>query len=343
MIKFKLVFLLLIFFVIKSAVFAQVKTDTIYVASWNLENLFDTVDDPEKRDEEFTPEGRKEWTKEKLEVKLENISKVISFMNSGKGPDILGVQEVEHQHLLDTLLSRYFKERNYAIAYAESPDGRGIDNALIYDNDIFDLAGIEKIEVDLKDSRKTRFIFHAELLIGSERLHVFVNHWPSRAGGQAESEPSRILAAKTLRSKIDQLVDEKERSNIIILGDFNDDPNNISISETLSAINYDCNKIKEENTNLYNLSTHIFQKGEGSYLYRGNWNMLDQIIISGAAFAKPGLSYVCNSFEIIKPKFSVTKSGKFRGSSIPTYGGSRYLGGFSDHFSVGAKFVIERK
>ncbi len=340
MIKSKFVYaiVLLIFISLTSC---QSKSDTIYVATWNLENLFDTVDDPNTIDEEFLPDGSKKWTPEKLEVKLENIAKLIKYMNAGKGPDILGVQEVEHEHLLKTLTEKYYNERNYKIAYAESKDGRGIDNGLIYDDDIFDLVNIETIEVPLENSYPTRYILHVELVAGAENLHLYVNHWPSRRGGAEKSEPKRITAAQVLRNSVDKLIEKDGIDNLILIGDFNDEPENESINITLNAIDFECEKQSADNKSLYNLAYKESEKKLGSYFYRGDWDMIDQIIISKDALIKPGLSYVCGSFEIIRPKFAVTERGQYRGAAIPTYGGKNYLGGYSDHFPVGAKFILE--
>ena len=125
--------------ILSSMSYSQNKQDTLYVAAWNIENLFDTIDDPDKRDEDFLPDGKKEWSQEKIDKKIEHLAEVIASMNNGNGPSILGVTEVEHQHLLDTMLVRHFGNKNYEIAYAESPDKRGIDNGLIYDADLFSL------------------------------------------------------------------------------------------------------------------------------------------------------------------------------------------------------------
>ena len=312
----------------------------IYVASWNLENLFDTIDDPEKNDEEFMPDGRRGWTESRLDNKLDSLAKVIQFMNTGKGPDLLGVQEVEHERLLGGLISKFEIEKNYGIVYEESLDRRGIDNGLIYNSDLFEVISQDKIEVKLESGYPTRYILEAELVCRDrDTIIVYVNHWPSRSGGQEKSEPNRIKAAEILRAVIDSVLTENINANIIVLGDFNDEPVDISLAEVLKAEKeIDTNKVLTEN--LYNLSYHLYQKGEGTYLYQGDWNMLDQIIVSGNLLLEGGLNYVTESFEIIKPDYTVTKEGKYEGASIPTYGGRNYLGGFSDHYSVGIKLLI---
>lgn len=335
--------LLLILLITNSYCTSQTKKDTLYFASWNLENLFDNVDDPDKNDEEYTKTGRKEWTDERIDLKLKNLSDVIREMNSKNGPSILGVTEVEHQFLLDSMISRYFSDRNYKTAYAESPDNRGIDNGVIFDADIFSLSKIDTVRVDLASGYPTRYIFQADLLhLNGIILHIFVNHWPSRRGGEEKSEPNRIMAADVLRHRINELYKVDLNSMILIMGDFNDEPSNKSIKENLGANFFNCeNELKGEQ--LYNLSSDLFEKGEGTYLYQGDWNMLDQIIVSSSLLKSDKSKYLCDSFELFKPSFLLTKNGKYKGAATPTFGGSKYLGGFSDHIPVGAKFIFQNK
>jgi len=339
---FRTFYTLLFLSAISFTSYSQNIQDTIYIASWNVENLFDTIDDPEKKDEEFLPESKKEWTNEKVDLKLENLSKVISYMNDGKGPSILGMEEVEHKHLLDTLLTRYFNKRNYEIAYFESLDFRGIDNGLIYDADVFSLSGKEAIEVILESGYPTRYILYTKLEHkNGQFIHCFVNHWPSRRGGEEKSRKNRVKAASVLKIKIDEILTEDENSFIVVMGDFNDEPDNISIVDELKVSSFNCNdSLENDNDELYNLSSILFEEGEGTYLYRGDWNMLDQIIVSKEMLNKNSFQYICNSFEIVKAVFSITKSGKYKGASRPTFGGSKYLAGYSDHFPVGSKFIV---
>ncbi len=324
--------------------------DTICVAFWNLENLFDTVDDPKKNDEEFLPEGRKQWTKEKLHEKLEHLAKVISSMNDNKGPDIMGFCEVEHRALIDSMLSEYIQNKNYKIAYAESPDKRGIDNGMIYDSVKFKLLSIKADTVTLPDKYPTRFILNVNLQYRvKDTLVLFVNHWPSRSGGELKSEPNRISAAETLSGQVKKYFMKNSNANIIIMGDFNDEPGNKSILKTLNAHSFSCKSdtgqsdFKQMNNELYNLAYRLYENDEGSYKYHDDWNMLDQMIVSANLLGNKPLRYLCNSFAIYKPSFMITHSGKYKGTPFPTYGGSRYLGGYSDHFPVTAKFLFDKK
>ncbi len=322
--------------------FSQSLVDTLYIASWNVENLFDNIDDPNKNDEEYTESGRKEWSSKRIDRKMNNLAEVIESMNDGKGPSILGITEVEHKHLLDTLISRHFVDINYKIAYAESPDKRGIDNCIIYDADQFSLERIDTLIVDLASGYPTRYIFQADLMHNNgTKLNVFVNHWPSRRGGEEKSRPNREKAASVLRARIDELFNAVENSFIIVMGDLNDEPNNTSVLNVLNAKFYNCD-LDIDPQSLFNLSSSVFEEGLGTYLYRGDWNMLDQIIVSSDLITSPNFQYVCNSFELFAPKFLLTKSGQYKGAATPTFGGSKYLGGYSDHIPIGAKFIVKK-
>jgi predicted extracellular nuclease len=320
--------------------------DTLYIAHWNLQNLFDTVDDPKKDDEEFLPNSKMNWTEDRLDKKMYNLARVIRSMNNDAGPDLLGVCEVENQGLLDTLINRYLPDLNYKTAYIESPDNRGIDNGLIYKSNEFTVLNLQADTVHLADGWPTRLIFGVNLLMNNkEKITVFVNHWPSRSGGQEKSEPNRIQAAKTLRNDVNSIFKSEPDAKIFIIGDFNDDPVNVSILETLNAHPLKCDSLNidyeiDPNEELFNLSYYSFEKGEGSFKYKDTWNLLDQIIVSGSLITGNEINYICNTFEVYKPEFMVTKSGVYEGTPFPTYGGRKYLGGYSDHFPVIAKFLI---
>ena len=337
--------LLVIIFLFISTCHAQ-EEDTLYVAFWNLQNLFDTVDDPEKNDESFLPDGEMEFTPERLDKQMYNLCRVIRSMNNGMGPDLLGVCEVENQPVLKEMVNKYLNELNYKIAYLESPDNRGIDNGLLYKADKFNLINLQADTVHLSDGWPTRLIFGVNLLNkNDEKITVFVNHWPSRRGGQEESEPNRIAAAKTLSGAVDRIFSVDDAAKIFIIGDLNDEPLNISVLETLNAHPLKCDSLHAEievdaKGKLYNISYSAYEEGLGSYKYKDDWNMLDQIIVSGSLLTTENFYYLCNSFEVYKPHYIVTHSGEYKGAPFPTYGGRRYLGGYSDHYPVIAKFIM---
>lgn len=313
--------------------------EKIYIAFWNLENLFDTKDDPNNYgDDEFLPTSKSEWNEIRFDQKLSNLSKIIRSMNDGNGPDILGVCEVENRYVLEELSSRFLKDLNYEIVHFDSKDPRGIDVGLIYKKNKFKYLNSEPIRVPIQGN--TRDILFSTLIYRSDTLHIFVNHWPSRRTGEKESEPRRIIAATTLRYKVDSLLKSNPKSSIVIMGDFNDMPDNKSLLMTLLAVPLECDNLSPEYTvNLYNTAYKKYSKGMGTFLYQGNFNMLDQIIISKGLLDKNNLDYVCDSFEIISNELNTTRSGKYKGAPFPSFGSGRYLGGYSDHFPVGAKFI----
>lgn len=344
--KVKLLITIILFSFLTICTYSK-DNDTLFVAFWNVENLFDTIDDPEKNDEEWLPESEKEWTEERLEAKMNNLSRIIRSMNDNRGPDILGVCEVENEAVLQRMIDSFLSDMNYAIAYAESPDNRGIDNGLIFRKDLFTLFSVIADTVNLPDLYPTRVILNANLLTNnSDTIMVFVNHWPSRRGGQEESEINRIAAAQILKNRVDYYFSKNPNANIIIMGDFNDDPVNISLTETLGASPLKCDTVNTtieitDSRNLYNLSYQSFEEGFGSYKYRDTWNMLDQIIVSHSLLVNEKFHYICNSFEVYMPEIMLTKSGRFEGTPFPTFGGRNYLGGYSDHFAVISKFYLK--
>ncbi|AFH49241.1 Endonuclease/exonuclease/phosphatase [Ignavibacterium album JCM 16511] len=322
----------------------------ISVAFWNLENLFDAKDDTQKNDEEFLPDGLKQWNDERLDRKFYNLARVIRSMNDGNGPDIFGVCEVEHKYLLDSLISKHLFDKNYISESPESPDERGIQTGIIFRADKFKLLETYTDAVKLEGNIKTRLILGVKLLYkNSETFYVFVNHWPSRRGGESESEIRRIKAAQTLRKRIEQVFNNDKYAKIIIMGDFNDEPINNSILSHLKAKPIICDSAemiekinsRVDNSDLFNLAYHSYSLGEGSYKHQDNWNMLDQIIVSRELIIGKKVRYQCNSFQVYKPEFMITKTGKYQGTPFPTYGGNRYLGGYSDHFPVIAKIILE--
>lgn len=321
---------------------AQIKENgnTFYVASWNVENLFDTFDDPNSNDEDFLPESTKQWTEDRYQQKLINLARVINYMNDGCGPDILGLVEVENINVLKWLVYK-FKDRDYIIAHRDSPDPRGIDAALIFDRNVFGIVDLDTLRVNIPTGKPTRYILHVKLkfLRDNSLVHFFVNHWPSRRGGEVKSEPNRIEAANTLKKELENIFSNDKNSNVIMMGDFNDEPDSKSIIKILNAGDFDCEN-KKHNADLLNLSFKNQQNGEGSYMFGSKWNMLDQMIISPSLNDGTGIDYTCNSFSVIKPEFMVVKEGDRKDGPLPTYSGNRYYGGYSDHFPVGAKFIL---
>lgn len=303
------------------------------VIFYNVENLFDTINDPETNDDEFTPEGSKKWGAIRYKDKLNKLSTVLTSPN-GKNPLFIGLAEIENRFVvLDLIQTGKLSNTKYRIAHFDSPDRRGIDVALAFDLERFFLMHSETIPIVIEgdDDYRTRDILYVKgMLKDSVELHVFVNHWSSRRGGQKESEYKRVLAAKTLKNKSDSLLTINPNANIIFMGDFNDYPNDISITETLAA-----KSIDDSNTDEFsNLLAPQHARGEGTHNYRGKWGALDQIIISPALKARKSLGIKNNKAHILNKDFMLYEHPSGDKTPSKTFGGPNYYGGYSDHLPV---------
>lgn len=317
-------------------------TDNFTIGFYNVENLFDTINNPDKIDEQFLPDSDKKWNTARYEKKINDLGRVISAINANELPEIVGLCEVENKTVLTDLVNcRFLSKGGYGIVHEESPDARGIDVALIYRKSEFNYLShkVYRVYFDFEPETTTRDILYVKgMMSDKEVLHVFVNHWSSRRGGQKESEPKRVQAAKVLRSKVDSIFSKDKKAKIIIIGDFNDQPTNKSIHEILNATN----KLRAKNkTELYNLMFDKSVNGQGTYNYRGDWNMLDNIIVSKSLlYNKKGYMVTPGGGQILKKRWMMydnVKTGQFTPSK--TYGGPNYYGGISDHFPV---YVILR-
>ena len=204
------------------------------VGFYNVENLFDTINDPRIRDEDFTPEGLNKWNTQKYNRKLEMLADVISQVGSTGGPEILGLSEVENRAVVQDLIDMpLLKDKGYEIAHFDSPDNRGVDVALIYVKNVFQLTESHPHPVILPSGYPTRDVLRASGYIDGELFHFLVAHWPSRSGGEAASMPNRMAAAKVMRHVTDSLLAINKEANVVLMGDFNDDPVSKSIKEGL--------------------------------------------------------------------------------------------------------------
>ncbi len=308
------------------------------IGFYNLENLFDTVDDPAINDEEYLPKGGNSWDDKKYQSKITNMSKVIADM--AYGVDILGVSEVENRKVLEDLVtSSKLKIKNYQIIHFDSPDLRGVDVALIYRKSAFTPFVIKKISFkDPEDSNfKTRDILWVKGLYLGDTLHVAVNHWPSRRGGK---ESKRLLAAQILRNAVDSVTLINPNAKIVLMGDFNDDPSNKSIKKILKATSK--NKM-EDSSQLYNASGKTFKNGYGTLYYKGAWNLFDQIIISQSLMIDNSTNYFYtpNSFNIFAADYMRDKKSENKNAPLRTHSRGAYKNGFSDHYPV--FIIIEKK
>jgi predicted extracellular nuclease len=320
--------------------------DSLTIAFWNVENFFDTLNTNGKNDEEFSPASKKHWNTERYQTKVLHLAQVIGDMNNKLGPDILGMAETETKEVVNDLVNSTISNLKYNVVRIQSPDERHISTALIYKSDKFELLNAIGDTVHLDNNHATRLILHVSLLAkNNDTLHIFVNHWPSRLGGQDASEIHRIAAAKTLRASVDALLNSNPSANIVIMGDFNDEPDNNSIKRDLKAEEFICDSA-DFSYSLHNLAWEKKRNGEGTLKYHDQWDLLDQIIVSSADVQSghKSFNYICGSFTIFKPAYMVETAENFVGGPLPTYGGNKYLAGYSDHFPVYAKFLsIERK
>lgn len=304
------------------------------IVSYNVENLFDTIDNPHKNDKDFLPTSPKKWNSTRYEKKINDISKVIYSIDSTSLPILIGLSEVENDVVLKDLSNtERLKKANYGIVWNEGPDIRGIDCAILFDQNRFKLVSSKFIPVFDPDNKrfKTREIVYASGEIGKELFHVFVSHWPSRIGGEKKTEAKRIITAKILRAQIDSIYNEEKAPNIVIMGDFNDEPTDTCIISILGARP---NDQRPDKGSLVNLMYDEQMRGEGSYNYLGNWDMLDNLIVSeNLIYKKKGLKTTLDDGHIFHLPFMEFKNSKGRMSPDRTYGSS-YFGGISDHFPI---------
>lgn len=304
------------------------------VMFYNVENLFDTIDSPDTHDEEFTPEGRKSWTRDRYEKKINDIAKVIDAVGGEAAADIIGLCEVENRRVLDDLVNHdLLKEYSYSVIHHDSPDERGIDVALLFRKSVATKLYVDNIQVDFawdKDDN-TRDILYAKLKLNEGPLHLFVNHWSSRGGGVEYSSPKRIRSAALVREYVDSIQNTEPDADIIVMGDLNDEPHNISVERVLFASGREdyCEDA------LFNLADSPVFEGKGTYHYwrENKWNMLDQIIISRSLLDEYGLKVTENHQGIFKPEWILYENED--GSKVPSKTfGKGYYGGYSDHLPV---------
>lgn len=302
------------------------------VVFYNVENLFDTENDPHTDDDDFTPFGYKSWDEERYEEKLDRIAEAIEMVP--EKPALIGLAEIENRDVLYDLTEQdYLEDLNLGIAHFDSPDRRGIDCALLFDKTVFTPKNKKAIAVRLPGNRHfaTRDILYVEGEMSGKTVHVFVNHWSSRREGTKETEHKRIQAAETLRKEVDRILDNDEKANIIILGDFNDHPTDESLQYVLRAKESGY----EDEGDLINLLFDEHTAGEGTAVHNRDWAVLDQIIISQAIYdGSAGVGVDGKDAEILREnKLIYTyKDGGQKPSS--SYGGRKYYGGYSDHLPV---------
>lgn len=308
---------------------------TSCIAFYNLENLFDTIDAPHVRDEDFLPDGYYGWTNEKYQTKLNNLSKVISILGDTdeiqfNGPTFLGVCEIENEMVLNDLTNtELLKPINYEVVHYNSPDKRGIDVAFLYKKAEFTVLSSKTFElVDKSDpDRKTRDQLLITGIHYGDTLNFIVNHWPSRRAG----DEKRVQAAKLCRSIVDSLLNKNENAKIFVMGDFNDTP----LNKSLNYLSHQSTKKKSKKcTNkLHNEGLKWQNNGLGTIEYKDVWDVFDMILVSpNLMIENSGFQF--KSSEIFDRDFLHQHGGRYDGYPNRTHAGSKYLGGYSDHLPV---------
>jgi predicted extracellular nuclease len=301
---------------------------SLQLAFYNVENLFDTIPSATTKDDDFTPAGKQKWTAERYAKKIADLAAVFDSM---QWPDIIGLAEVENRQVLEDLVHRMPAAQSYEIVHFDSPDDRGIDVAVLYRTDRFRSLGEHTLPVEIATDTaliRSRDVLYAVFAsqISGDTLHLFVNHWPSRVGGKLETAPRRMKAAQVLRGAVEGLWSAMPQAHIVIMGDFNDTPVDESIQYVLSA------KGATPSQLLVNLSEPAARSGLGSYNFRGNWDMLDQVLVSESLLRHAAWGTL--DFEVFQRPFLLFEHERFGLSPNRTYGGPNYYGGFSDHLPV---------
>ena len=340
--KKHLILSLLLTGVIVGSLFSQDNKQEYLVTGigfYNLENLFDTLIDPDPNkilQEDFTPKGQKKWTAEHYQEKLVNMAKVISELGTEVTPDglaVLGVCEVENKSVLEDLIKvKSIKERGYKVVHYDSQDKRGIDVGLLYNPKYFKVISSKNFSLRSVD---TTFYSRDQLLVtgllNGEKVHLIVAHWPSRRGGEKRSKPRRASAAKLGRMIVDSLQANDPNAKVFYMGDLNDDPTDESVKKYLRG------QGKKENMkkgDLFNPWESYYKKGIGTLAYRDTWNLFDQIMVSKSLLGKNYASLKLYKSKIFSKPYLKNTEGRYKGYPFRTYSFGSYIGGYSDHFPV---------
>ena len=347
---FSALWMTLLFVCLPLSIHAQ---ESFRVMFWNVENLFDIHDEKGKSDEEFLPDATRHWTSTRYRDKLKKLAKTIVASGDDRVPDMVGLCEVENDSCLYDLTRRSpLREAGYRYVMTDSPDKRGVDVSLLYQRGSFKLLGKQSIRIPHRQVKRdpTRDILHVSgRILSGDTLDVCVCHFPSRGGGQAQTEPYRLLVARTLRRTVDSLMQVRQHPHLIIMGDFNDYPSDKSIRQVL------CGK-----GDLVNLMEGM---KEGTYRYRGEWGIYDQFLVSRnmltknkIAFTKRKMAKAKNKIakandeyagaylekvQILRHPFLLEEDEKYGGDKpFRTYNGMKYLGGYSDHLPIALHLLI---
>lgn len=336
--------LFLLFILLNSAIYTFAQ-DNFRVVFYNLENLFDTIDNPEKEDDEFLPQSNRRWTQSRYQNKIDNLGRVLALAGEDKTPFLVGLCEIENEKVLEDLIASQSEltQLNYGYIISDCEDRRGINTALLYKKDKLNYIAhhFYRPILPANPEKKTRDILHfSGEFISKDTIDVFVIHFPSRREGKKKTQPDRVAVADLLKDKTDSVIKIRENANILIMGDFNEEPSAVCIHEALNA-----GPIPDfpDKQFLYNLFYPIENiKDVGSYKYRKQWNIPDQIIVSGNLISgNESLKILPGTASVLQFDFMLTED-KTHGGKRPwkTFHGYIYEGGFSDHLPLIVDFVI---
>ena len=293
---------------------------------YNVENLFDTIDDPITNDNEFLPNAKKHWSTRKYKRKLKNIASVIHRIHSDTNhiPFIVGLAEVENRSVLQDLINQdELRDYNFDYVHFDSRDARGIDVSLLFNKSLIEILLSKTFPIDIQQndlSEPTRDILCVKGLFHNNPIHVLVNHWPSRREGVKETAFKRLHLSQKLNSIVKTIYEEDSKANIIVMGDFNDNPRNDSLQNLVL------------NNNLFNPFTKLWSWNSGTLIHKRKWYLFDQILLSKNF--KTSHFFKFSSAAIFNPSFIQVQKGKFKGTPKRSYAGDKHLAGYSDHFPV---------
>ncbi len=339
--RFKIVFLVLCLCFLSLTAVAQKHRFKIHtVAFYNLENLFDSINDPNTLDE-YSPIMNIKTNRSKAYLKkVKHMARVISeigYENTGNAPAIIGICEVENRSVIEDLIrTNTLINKGYNIIHFDSPDARGIDVALLYKDAVFTPTGTVTYTLNLHDENSTKHITTRDQLLVSgmlenDPIHIIVNHWPSRRGGASRSESKRLAAATLNKHIIDSLQQLDPYAKIITMGDLNDNPIDSSLKSILKTTR---KRSPTSGKALYNPFENYYKNGIGTTAYRDNWSLFDQIILSQPLLLKDYNTFRYYRASIFNKAYLITASGKYKGYPYRSWNRTGFSGGYSDHFPV---------
>ncbi len=329
-----------------SAVAVLMAQKPYMVVFYNIENFFDTINDPETRDDEFTPDGERKWTSVKYAKKLSNVERVLFDIATVQKsyPAVIGLSELENRSILEDIVTTpKLAPANYRIVHYDSPDRRGIDVAFIYRPDIFKLEGSDNIPftIPTMPNFRSRGFVTMWGIIDGEPFYFLVSHWPSRLGGQQASSHLREAAGRKIRLIKDSVMLANPKTKVVIMGDLNDDAGDKSIVDP-DALGAKA-KVKETApTDFFNPYIAVHKSGIGTLGYRDSWNLFDNIIVSGNLLSgdpKQELQLLRMNGDkfygyVFSRPYMIQKDGQYRGYPLRTFSGTNFQNGFSDHLPV---------